>query len=393
MPLDALANTLIVKQPDAFAQQLGRKHFLSRLQVELTNLTGTLSSALGSLSSLREFNVIFNSFTGTIPSTVGRLTSMEKFLIDEVLSGTMPPQIYKMSALRYLDLSYNELTGTIPEPDVTLPSLETFILSGNMLTGALPKRMDKFPNLLFFSVYKNSLTGVLPSSIGELSNLAFLDASNNHFTGKPMEQPFLYNLTALEMLGIDDNFISGTISTGIGLLTGLIALSVSRLDNQTGSTAGDHEGRLTGTIPTEIGRLTLMDAMLLRGNLLTGSIPTEIGNLGDSLRFLDFSDNELSGTFPTELGMLSKVGMSAFAGICGLRGRRQLTGNFCEITVDLRVHGNAITGSLETFCSARSNKNYSEWDIVLMADCFRDRQLCSCCTSCCEGDQCQDSLP
>ena len=308
LPLDALAKTMPIKQPDVFAKQLGRDHYLTRLRVEMTPLSGTLSSALGVFSSLLELHVLHNSFTGTIPSTVELLTNMERFFIDEALSGTIPSQIYAMSALRYLDLSYNELSGTIPEPEGTLPSLETLLLTGNMLTGSVPMGMGKFPILSHLSISENSLSGALPSSIGELVNLLILDIGSNRLTGKVMEQPFLYNLSALQGLFINDNFFSGTIPTHVGLLTGLIGLTAARSDNQTDSTTDEHGRRLTGTIPTEIGRVTLMEALALSGNLLTGSIPTEIGNLG-SLRYIDLVNNNLSGTYPTELGMLSEVGM------------------------------------------------------------------------------------
>ena len=66
---------------------------------------------------------------------------------------------------------------------------------------------------------------------------------------------------------------------------------------------------LTGTIPSEWGRLTSLTwALTLHNNQLSGTIPTEISRL-TFLQDLKLSGNELSGTIPTELGLLSSIHM------------------------------------------------------------------------------------
>jgi len=42
---------------------------------------------------------------------------------------------------------------------------------------------------------------------------------------------------------------------------------------------------LTGTIPTEFGKLTALQAMNIGNNIITGSIPIEMGNLSE-MQFL-----------------------------------------------------------------------------------------------------------
>ncbi|KAK3242273.1 hypothetical protein CYMTET_48030 [Cymbomonas tetramitiformis] len=61
---------------------------------------------------------------------------------------------------------------------------------------------------------------------------------------------------------------------------------------------------LTGTVPTELGELTLMTSLKLYDNSLTGTLPTELGEL-TLMTYLELSVNSLTGTVPTELGELT----------------------------------------------------------------------------------------
>jgi len=69
--------------------------------------------------------------------------------------------------------------------------------------------------------------------------------------------------TRLDMSG---GQMTGTIPTGLGLLTALTALNVCYND-------------LNGPIPTEVGLLTALTDVTIRLNSLSGPIPTEMGEL------------------------------------------------------------------------------------------------------------------
>ena len=60
---------------------------------------------------------------------------------------------------------------------------------------------------------------------------------------------------------------------------------------------------LSGSIPSELGRLTNLTTLDLAFNSLSGSIPSELGSL-INLTELNLSDNSLSGSIPPELGSL-----------------------------------------------------------------------------------------
>ena len=107
-------------------------------------------------------------------------------------------------------------------------------------------------------------------------------------------------LTGLRRLDYDANDMFGTIPTEIGLLANLEGLDI---DNQ----------RLTGTIPTEFGMLVSMRELDLDKNQLTGTIPTEFGLMKSANEF-DLIYNKLSGPIPTELGKLSRMKTLGFEG-------------------------------------------------------------------------------
>jgi Leucine-rich repeat (LRR) protein len=85
-------------------------------------------------------------------------------------------------------------------------------------------------------------------------------------------------------LWLDDNKITGTIPTQLGLLTELASIS---LTNAT----------LRGKIPTELGMLSGLRRLWLYSNELTGSVPAELNQLS-ALEVLQVHNNSLTGAMP-----------------------------------------------------------------------------------------------
>ena len=90
---------------------------VTRLELNINQLTGPIPAALGNLTNLRTLNLHGNELTGTIPVELGDLTN-----------------------LWYLFLSSNELTGTIPVELGDLTNLQHLWLFNNMLTGRFRRR-------------------------------------------------------------------------------------------------------------------------------------------------------------------------------------------------------------------------------------------------------------
>ena len=120
-----------------------------------------------------------------------------------------------------------------------------------------------------------------------------LQFRNNKLSGEiPAELGSLSNLEWLSLRG--NNKLSGEIPAELGSLSNLTYLDIS------------HNNKLSGEIPAELGSLSNLERLLLGGNELSGEIPAELGSLSN-LEILRLYGNELSGEIPAELGSLSNL--------------------------------------------------------------------------------------
>jgi len=105
--------------------------------------------------------------------------------------------------------------------------------------------------------------------------------------------PELGNLSMLEELILGDDQLSGSIPPELGNLYNLEILCLGL-------------NRLSGSIPPELGNLNKLEELRLGYNQLSGIIPPELGNLYN-LEFLWLDSNRLSGIISPELGNLSNL--------------------------------------------------------------------------------------
>jgi Leucine-rich repeat (LRR) protein len=98
-------------------------------------------------------------------------------------------------------------------------------------------------------------------------------------------------------LDLERNDFSGTIPSELALLS-------NSLFHVALSSNGDLS--LTGSIPSELGLLTLLETINLSDNQLTDSLPTEIGNWR-KVRIVDFRGNQFRGSVPATIGNWTKL--------------------------------------------------------------------------------------
>ena len=181
----------------------------------------------------------------------------------------------------------------------------------------------------------NNLDGPLPPELGMLSNSlerVVLRGGPTSFTTGTLPSELGY-LTMMKVFYLRGNVMSGQIPTELGNWRELEQLDLSR-------------NRLSGPLPSEVGNLGELTLLDVSVNDLTGTLPTEIGNLVKTMKLI-VENNMLSGPLPSELGLLRRVqdimgGMNMFTSIPSELGR--LT--FCDT---LSFYDNDIRGEIPSY--------------------------------------------
>ena len=136
------------------------------------------------------------------------------------------------------------------------------------------------------------------------------------------------------------NRITGAIPSEIGKMQNLFALDLSF-------------NEFSGSIPESIGQLQRLYQLYLRHNQLSGSIPDDIGNL-TNLVLLDLSENQLSGEIPNSIGNLT--GLTYF-----VLSFNKLSGSIPPEIVNLKklpelyLNDNQLTGEIPSEFGMMSN--------------------------------------
>ena len=171
--------------------ELGDLSSLVRLILGRNNLSGSLPPTLGDLSALQFLSFSDNDFSGAIPPTLGRLSNLLSLHLEgNNLSGPLPSTLGDLSRLKLLTLSGNNLTGPIPAELGDLSSLVALHLEGNNLSGEVPPEIGRLSRLTLLRLDGNNLTGPLPSSMMDLKNLRELHIRYNAGLCAPADNAF-----------------------------------------------------------------------------------------------------------------------------------------------------------------------------------------------------------
>ncbi|XP_027183840.1 probable leucine-rich repeat receptor-like protein kinase At5g63930 [Coffea eugenioides] len=306
---------------------IGNLQSLRVLSITSSNLSGSIPREIGNLTMLEEVYFFNNSLTGDpiggekflifagsvnncpIPNEIGNLLKSEGLglgenrrssikYVEEIhlgwnnFSGAIPASISNCSKLIEINLHSNKFSGPIPNSIGNLRRLESLSLSANNLTSE-----SSSPELGLFTsltgcislweiwVADNPLNGVLPRSIGNLSiSVERLMVGNCGLKGNIPES--IGNLSNLAYLFLDDNILTGSIPSTMGLQN-LRELGLTNMS-------------LTGPLPRGLCGLQSLEDLGLSQNQISGSIPGCFNNL-TSLMVLDIAFNRLTSTLPTSL--------------------------------------------------------------------------------------------
>ncbi|CAN1238382.1 Probable LRR receptor-like serine/threonine-protein kinase At3g47570 [Linum grandiflorum] len=328
----------------------GRKHQrVTVLDLRSSQLSGSISPAIGNLTFLRQIYLQNNSLTGQIPPEIGRLSRLDWLnLRNNSLRGQIPPQVFNcsnlilftfagnllsgkipdeigsLSKLKRIGLGNNSLTGSIPESVGNMSSLEEIYAYRNHLVGTLPVGLHQLRNFSIVSLYDNALSGTIPDSTFNSSTLLVIDLELNHLTGQlPSGLGFTF-LPQLQFISLVNNRFSGPIPASLSNATdlGTIRLGLNRFSGRLPSLGRLNKLRwmaidsnnlgtginnlFSGFIPSSLGNLTRLVELHLETNHFQGTIPLNLGNCRRLLA-LNISQNSLQGTIPAELLGLSSL--------------------------------------------------------------------------------------
>ena len=332
--------------------QLGQLANLTDLRLRDNRLTGNIPAQLGQLTNLTRLWLYDNLLSGNIPAQLSRLTNLTSLrLQDNWLTGSIPADLGNLAPsqggqLADFHFCNNYLTGAVPTALQSEVDLGSYPTSGGYdpvacqyydspptpettpgtptapgtpttpttpYTPATPTTPD--------TAIPTSTTGNIPLlAAASCADGAFVDTTtsplvsgeNNDLVEDCRALVAIQNYWAANVANDSLNAdhplrtwgtsTSEKIDTWDGITVASNRVAIIDLGRQSLSS----EYSISGTIPTQIGNLSALTALLLRFNRLTGPIPTQLGNLA-SLNNLQLHDNRLTGPIPTQLGYLTSL--------------------------------------------------------------------------------------
>nr|KJB74272.1 hypothetical protein B456_011G284300 [Gossypium raimondii] len=277
-----------------------------------------------------------------------RVTKLELQLLK--LSGSLSPYIGNLSFLKELNLEGNSFYNQIPQEICRLRRLETLELSNNSITGEIPSNLSACYKLTLVGMWGNQLTGEIPASLGLLSNLKVLNFAINRLRGSI--PPSLGNLSSLEELSLWTNSLSGVIPEAIGQLTNLSVFLVE-------------ENAISGTIPFTMFNLSNMRSFDIGGNNIQGTLPSDLAITMPYLEFFSAWKNQISGKIPISISNASNLNILQLNEnrLIGNVPYLEKLDKLANLLLGPNHLGNGREGDLNFLCSLINNTKIETIDI------------------------------
>ncbi|KAI3678792.1 hypothetical protein L6452_38095 [Arctium lappa] len=243
--------------------------------VENPSLFGSLTGSIGNMTSLKRLVITGTNVSGEIPGGFGGLLNLEEATLSRNrFTGTLPENLSNLKNLKILDLSRNGFSGKLPATIGELRNLIKLDLGMNLFSGEIPGSMKKlrFLELLDLS-YNGFNNSGIPIFLSEMRKLKGLYLSGNEFGG--VIPDIWKNLRGINGIGLSGVGVFGNIPSSIGVFLG--NLTYLGLDNN----------HLSGGVPLELERLSMLNELNLKNNNLSGRLPFSnkfVSRVGRKLR-------------------------------------------------------------------------------------------------------------
>ncbi|XP_022949162.1 probable LRR receptor-like serine/threonine-protein kinase At1g06840 isoform X1 [Cucurbita moschata] len=290
-------------------------NYLHVVELRLLNLSlsGNLSPALGRLSYLQVLDFMWNEITGGIPGEIGNITSLKLLLLNgNQLSGSLPENLGNLVHLDRIQIDQNHISGPIPKTFANLKAIRHFHMNNNSISGEIPSELSELPSLIHILLDNNNISGKLPPELFQLQNLEILQLDNNNFSGSTIPDSYGDMITLLK-LSLRNCSLQGPIPNLSRIKNlGYLDLSNNQLSgfiprdkfSENITTIILSDNRLTGTIPSSLSDLPLLQKLSIANNSLNGSVPSSIWQ-NRTLKVLDSLTVELQNNkFSNILGSI-----------------------------------------------------------------------------------------
>ncbi|GMN66859.1 hypothetical protein TIFTF001_035926 [Ficus carica] len=341
-----------------------RAESVTEIDLANTGLTGTLENLdFSSFPSLVGFNLRENNLTGTIPTNIGMVSSLTYLdLSTNYLNGTLPLSLANLTQVIELDISRNDITGELDRrlfPDGTsssktsLKSLKNLLFQDTFLGGNIPEEIGNLKFLALLALDGNFFRGPIPPCFGNLSELTVLRLSNNHLSGPFPEK--IATLSKLSDLRVFTNSLSGVVAVALGNSSSLVVLhlagnnftghlppQVCRGGNLVNFTA-DHNNFI-GPIPISLKNCRSLYRVRLEQNQLIGYLDQDFG-VYPNLTYIDLSFNNLQGQLSSKWGECQNLTLLKIAGNM-ITGKIPDKISSLKLLVELDLSSNRLSGEI-----------------------------------------------
>ncbi|KAL0661636.1 hypothetical protein Bca4012_098473 [Brassica carinata] len=213
--------------------------------------------------------------------------------------------------------------------DSTICRIIALRARGMNVTGPIPQELWSLVYISNLNLNQNFLSGSLSPGIGNLTRMQWMTFGANALSGPLPKEIGL--LTDLRSLAVDMNNFSGSLPPEIGNCTRLVKIYI-------GSSG------LTGELPSSFVNLVNLEEAWINDIQLTGPIPAFLGNW-TSLTTLRILGTNLSGPIPSTFANLASLTELRLGEISNSRSSLQFIRNMKSLSV-LVLRNNNLTGTI-----------------------------------------------
>jgi len=282
--------------------EFGKMPNLLSLELHGNGLSGEFPLEMYNANNLQLLNVAMQygySVTctmsnGTYVNTIFKRGGVTNREMNLGLEGhVLANKVDTWSSMKGLHLFDNSFSGNITNAIGNLKYLVFLRAQNNAIYGYLPEGMTRLKKLREVFLGKNQFWGDFPPDIGDMEDLEVLRVDVNEMGGEIPDS--LYNLKKLKKLWLQDTLGCEEVADGNWRC---------QVDSDSG---------FYGSISTKIGNLKKLSHLLVNENPLTGTLPTEIG-LCESLSVLHIHRTSIRGRATQEVCNLRDKNLNSESG-------------------------------------------------------------------------------